>query len=420
MARFRTCGRILALLASLWSAAPRAADTEGYIVRKGDILEVAVAGLPILNRRAMVDVNGDVSLPLVGAVHAEGLPLARIRETVREELARRPFRQFNAEGRDNLVMIDAQQVTLEVAEYRPVFIRGDVAKPGELPFRPGMSVRQGIALAGGYDVVRFRVENPFLEAADLRSKYNTLWTEFARAQAQTFVLQEELRGGDASQALAAIEAPIPKETLGQIVSLERSRMEEERNGYRQDRQHLEEEERLLQHQLADMLKASQGIQASTEAQQKDLGKLRGLIDRGLSPSNRLATEERSLMTSLDRVVVASSEVTSIQRNQEEVRRMISKVDSDRRQSLLKRLQEAEMKLATLRASLQAVGERLLYVGVLKSQLVRGTAGTPSLHIYRPQAAGTSEIEATEDTPLMSGDVLEVLLKSEKGEDLAWP
>jgi polysaccharide export outer membrane protein len=420
MARLRICGPILAVIASLWTVAPKAAETEGYIVRKGDILEVAVAGLPVLNRRAMVDINGDASFPLVGAVHAEGLPLAKIRDIVRDELAKRAFRQFNAEGRDNLVMIDAQQVTLEVAEYRPVFIRGDVAKPGELPFRPGMSVRQGIALAGGYDVVRFRVENPFLEAADLRSKYNTLWTEFARAQAQTFVIQGELRGDDASQALAAIEAPIPKETLGQIVSLERQRMEEERNGYKHDREHLEEEQRLLERQLADMLKASQGIQASTDAQQKDLGKLRGLIDRGLSPSNRLATEERSLMSSLDRVVIASSEVTSIERNREEVRRMISKVDSDRQQALLQRLQEAEMKLSTLRASLQAVGERLLYIGVLKSQLVRGTAGTPSLHIYRPQSEGTSEIEAGEDTPLMSGDVLEVLLKSEKGEDLAWP
>jgi polysaccharide export outer membrane protein len=41
-------------------------------------------------------------------------------------------------------------------------------------------VRQALALAGGYDVIR--AKDPFLESADLRSEYMSLWTDFAREQ----------------------------------------------------------------------------------------------------------------------------------------------------------------------------------------------------------------------------------------------
>jgi polysaccharide export outer membrane protein len=60
-------------------------------------------------------------------------------------------------------------------------VNGDVAKPGQQTFRAGLTVRQALTLAGGY-VMRFRAKDPFLESADLRSEYMSLWTDFAREQ----------------------------------------------------------------------------------------------------------------------------------------------------------------------------------------------------------------------------------------------
>ena len=53
-------------------------------------------------------------------------------------------------------------------------------------------MRQAIALAGGYDIMRFRMNNPFLEQADLQSEYRALWTEFAKEQAPFARLQASL------------------------------------------------------------------------------------------------------------------------------------------------------------------------------------------------------------------------------------
>ncbi len=36
-----------------------------------------------------------------------------------------------------------------IIEYRPVYVTGDVAKPGEQRYTPGLSVRQAVSLAGG-------------------------------------------------------------------------------------------------------------------------------------------------------------------------------------------------------------------------------------------------------------------------------
>ncbi|WLA67671.1 polysaccharide biosynthesis/export family protein [Bradyrhizobium diazoefficiens] len=168
-----------------WSlvAAGLATSTQAkaeYRVNVGDVLEVAVAGVPELRHRAPVQIDGSISLPLVGMLPVAGLPLSQIRTKVGEVLTSKIFRQRTSEGREVVVVIDANEVTTIVAEYRPIYVNGDVSKPGEYPYRPATTARQLVAMAGGYDIRRIRMNNPYLESADLRSEYGSLWTEFAK------------------------------------------------------------------------------------------------------------------------------------------------------------------------------------------------------------------------------------------------
>lgn len=90
------------------------------------------------------------------------------------------FRQRTLEGREVVVVIDPNEVTTVVAEHRSVYVNGDVSNPGEYRYRPATTARQLVAMAGGYDIRRIRMNNPYLESADLRSEYGSLWTEFAK------------------------------------------------------------------------------------------------------------------------------------------------------------------------------------------------------------------------------------------------
>jgi len=42
------------------------------------------------------------------------------------------------------------KVSVEVTQYRPIFILGEVAKPGQYPYQPGMTVLTSVAIAGGF------------------------------------------------------------------------------------------------------------------------------------------------------------------------------------------------------------------------------------------------------------------------------
>ena len=108
----------------------------------------------------------------------------------------RSFDKSTPDGREHVVVLDADQVTANVVEYRPIYVNGDVSKPGVQAYRPLMTVRQAVALCGGYEIMRFRMNNPFLKSADFRSDYKSLWTDFAKERVHIWRLRTELGEGD--------------------------------------------------------------------------------------------------------------------------------------------------------------------------------------------------------------------------------
>jgi polysaccharide export outer membrane protein len=68
-------------------------------------------------------------------------------------------------------------------------VNGDVSKPGEFPYRPLMTVRQAVALSGGYDTMRFRTSNPILDWADLKSGYEAFLTESSKDQVHCLLVK---------------------------------------------------------------------------------------------------------------------------------------------------------------------------------------------------------------------------------------
>jgi protein involved in polysaccharide export with SLBB domain len=81
--------------------------------------------------------TGAVFLPLVGELRAEGRTPAEVASAISQALR-------NKAGLQTL-----PDTSVEVVEFRPFYILGKVAKPGAYPFRPGLTVLQGVSLAGG-------------------------------------------------------------------------------------------------------------------------------------------------------------------------------------------------------------------------------------------------------------------------------
>jgi len=104
-----------------------------YKLDTGDKLRVIVFGEPDLGGEYEVDGSGFVRLPLIGQIPAAGIGLHDFEIRVKSALE---------EG-----YLKNAKVSIEVINYRPFYILGQVNKPGEYPFVNGMSVLNAVALA---------------------------------------------------------------------------------------------------------------------------------------------------------------------------------------------------------------------------------------------------------------------------------
>jgi polysaccharide export outer membrane protein len=75
-------------------------------------------------------------MPLIGAVTARGRTPAELSAAIAARLRNGYIRQ--------------PYVAAEVEAYRPFFILGEVAAPGQYPFVPNMTVESAVAIAGGF------------------------------------------------------------------------------------------------------------------------------------------------------------------------------------------------------------------------------------------------------------------------------
>ena len=392
------------------------AKAEEYRVNVGDVLDVAVAGVPELRNRAAVQIDGSISLPLVGAVPVAGLPLSQIRAKIGAALANKVFRQRSSDGRENVIVIDADEITAAVAEYRPLFVDGDVSKPGEYPYRPGITARQLLALAGGYDVMHMRMSNPYLESADLRSEYASLWTKFAKEQVGIWRIKNEL--GDGSQIDPAVmkDVPIPFSAISDIVNAETEYLKTKKSDYQLEKAFLQQGVREGDDRINVLSTQQKTEEDGYQADLEELQKVNDLFSKGSLVSPRVADARRAVQLSSTRKLQTQAQLMQVKTQQDELKRKLEKLDDQRRLDLLRELEDATVKLNEIRAKLQGVGEKLQYTAMVRSQLVQGSGDKAEIAIIRKGEKGQDRIVADEDAELQPGDTVEIKLHYQDSPD----
>jgi polysaccharide export outer membrane protein len=120
-------------------AAPSIAQAQAleYRLGSGDGLRLIFYGEDKLNGEYRVGGDGRLALPLIGGVPASGKTVVELQEAIAAAYRRGGY------------LLDPK-VAVEILEYRPFFVLGEVNAPGQYPFIPGMTVRQAIATAKGY------------------------------------------------------------------------------------------------------------------------------------------------------------------------------------------------------------------------------------------------------------------------------
>lgn len=135
-----------------------------YRLGKGDGIAVSVLRFPDLNFQATIDLEGNITVPLLGKVPLEGLTLEEAREQIRFGLNR---------------FVVNPTVILTLTNIRPVQVTviGEVVRPGFYPLNPP-AVSSALLVAGGTsqeaDLRNLRVRRVLIDGSVLERKIDLL------------------------------------------------------------------------------------------------------------------------------------------------------------------------------------------------------------------------------------------------------
>ncbi|MBI3453073.1 MAG: polysaccharide export protein [Rhodospirillales bacterium] len=115
---------------------PEETEPVAYTVGSGDRLRVIVFSEDDISGEFEVDGSGTLAMKLVGRINIKGFTLKQVEEEIAGKLREGYLRN--------------PRVSVEVLNYRPFFILGEVEKRGSYPYVNGMTIANAVAIAGGY------------------------------------------------------------------------------------------------------------------------------------------------------------------------------------------------------------------------------------------------------------------------------
>jgi polysaccharide export outer membrane protein len=416
---------IVVSLLGLWILPARA----DYRFQTGDVLEISVFGAPMLHTKAAIDVDGNIAFPVIGQIKATGSSAEELIDQIAKLLAKGPSLSPSADPQNHFndfaqntsrVQITAKEVMISVIEYCPVYLNGAVVRPGPQPFRPGLTVRQALSLAGGTGIST----GPGADAGDSRAHYSRLWLDYAREQARIWRLEaerkylderndqsnqastntatQETSGSVSSLKLVLDKIPLSKDVLSQIIAGESDQLFLTKAEYAKEQDYLTAELAEVDKQLDALTKQQANEQHGSEQDAHEIDLVNSLYGAKLVTLDRVtALRHEALSTSVQQTQTGNL-IAQTQRERETLGDQMRRLGGDRRVAIAKELEDANVDLARTRTDLQGLDATVSPVGE------QGAAGANvQISVFRKSNSASKGLAATEDTTLLPGDVVQV-------------
>lgn len=405
----------LALIAAFCTArVAAAADIPGpYQLSPGDTVEIGIASIPDRTQRAVVQMDGTIALPEVGMISVGGLTSAQLQTRMETILPSKIFRMRLSDGREQMILVKPSDVTAVIAEYRPIYVTGDVLTPGQQTYRPLMTVRQAVAVSGGFSLLRTRASQTGPDPVDLRRDYESLWGEYTKAYLHGARIRAELQNKDSFETQMPQGSPLPDSIGAAIAQAEGEALKIALGDYQQERSFLDKAEKDTAAQVEVLAKRQEVEAEGVKADEEDMARVTKLYEAGNLTNNRLADVRRALLLSSSGALQTSVELMRTQHQQDDYARQREHVDNQRRIDLLTQLKDTDALLADLTSKLHATSQKLQPTGASALPLpIAGEAVRAQVTIVRKVGDEWRKLAADEDTAVAPGDTVEVRFTSD--------
>jgi len=393
------CGLTLALAMALLLAImpiPSTADDSPslYRVGSGDRLRIKVLNYPDLSGEFTVQPSGDISLASVGRIRVAGREF--------DELEDEFINRLRESG-----LVDPQ-VSVEIAEYRPIYVVGDVKSPGRYQFQMGMTVLQALAAAGGFLTLDDETLKLRLQVLEAQDSMDTVEVDYVAAIAKRARLLAER---DAAEKITFPPEIIERENdpkISGIVDSENRLFATGLTAVSGAIAILENQKKQLYNEIDNLQAQLKAIEKRDDLIEIELRDVEYLFGKGLTAKTRLLELQR-LLTDVqrDRLEVAAF----VARAQQE----ISKVDlsmanlrNDRLDRILGDLAAVQREISRLEIGRRTGKELLALRQAMSMQpAVRLILSGETYVITRDQGNDPEDMKATEHSYVLPGDVVRI-------------
>jgi len=349
-----------------------------------------------LNGEYSVGPAGTLSVPFVGDMQATGKTTSEIAAAIGLALQRK------------LALPDKPEASVEMAQFRPFYISGEVQNPGQFPYVPELTVLKAISIAGG--MRRNADYGPQLgkDLVTAKGNYDIYDDQRVRLLVKRARIDADLAGKDSFDPPKDVEGD-PK--LPAIVADEMQILISDQKALKLKLEALDDLKGVLQSEIESLQKKVVNQQQQVDLAQQQLASIGPLAQKGLVANSRLLDSKQSVADLQGKILdyetailTAKQSISKATQDAIDARnKLTSSLASDRQQT------EADLNEAGLRANMQK-GLIAEASDPTTTAAITGSE-TPTLlySLVRVANGKTSEIDAKEDTPVLPGDVIKVKL-----------
>ena len=361
-------------LAALGSAAvlalasPLRADepSGGYRLGPGDVLQITVLGKPELSGKFRIGPEGALSYPLLGSLPIANLTTEQVVAELKDELSRRlPIRSAPA---------------VEVAEFAGVFVTGDVEKPGQYAFRPGMIALELIALSGGLRRTAGAVDARALQLISAEQEVADRRLTLFAGEIQKARLEAEIAGADfqpADEGARREQGP-PREDARKIAANEKALFDVRRKVLNDGLAALRQQRRSYDQEIAALQESIKLHDEELRLLEQEVENSQKMVDKGLGLLPSLLALKRQLSATRRDALDIKSYLARAQQRQLEVDQKIQDLTDAHIKESATALRELDVTLAQTRQRLRSAVSALAEV---RAQLGQDSA-SPTRPVYK--------------------------------------
>lgn len=351
-----------------------------------------------LNDSYVIGAGGRLSLPMIGEVAAAGLTT--------DELARNIADRMKTQ----IGLIEAPNISVEVVTFRPFYITGRVANPGEYAFRPGLTVLQAVSIAGGlYRGDRNNGVRLEREAIQGKGDLDLLSLERDSLLAKRARIEADLKN------IAAIifppELDRDAESVQRLLHQETAILDSLRSAFQAQLEPLMNLKTQLQKESASLHKRIDTHESEMKLAEEELTNVKSLA------SKRLVAEQRRIGVQRNVYQLAADHMRlemDLVRVQQEISRtdlQLSELKSKRANDLTQELRSTQAKLDEATRRYDTSKKLLLETAMSDGQLADsgeiGGMASATFRIVRRNDGSPLEMTAEENTLVEPGDTIKV-------------